>query len=886
MPEFIFGDTDATKISIPYTAVEINRYEDRGTALRTGFEGQRQDVVGSVTAKFEDFSGGGLVSSSRVHSWLSDLNKYAYNEGLQTHIEGGLYLPYELTTQQSITDGADISGARAANLRAHGFEVTLGQSKRRAGFAHGKRVFVTTSDSDASMKEITGATAITDNILCAKEITVGGTRVLAFGSAGQTDGCWYITDITADPIATTNKVFTYPNSNDRVWAIEHLPQYGYVVFYGIYNNEGPGWFGFKDSDTAPVTPKRLQRTLDRDIANPSNTVTSDTRAPSVWAEDATGATNSVSGNWDNKSNTAADDANYSTSTEGLGTGSTNALVSQGFGHKVPTGSIITGRAFAVKLKEGNASDNAFIDGTSGSGIFTYYNGSRIGDTLSTATEISTTEGTITGGSDGDLGNYLTGYTAAMVNDISYGCGVQVNIKGAIAGNAVSINYITSTIYYIPPGTSVDLPSGGWSRGKLPSNTDVIPLVLPQTSEATTVNQPRSLWYSTFSYHTDGDRLTVEVTPVTTNMNHIETYAEFLDGVLVAGDSKSGVGKALRFINSAGDIRNLSLPTTHGSNAWGVVSIHPFGEAAILDMAYESGAEAQWMYWIDSTFHNSFVLQSKEATIAATPIGWTTTILGSELQNLYRVFPASTNTDISRVFVPRNIFDDPILANTSQTKHDGPLDLRTVELDLGAEEMNKVITGLSFIGRQISATNSTYGTVEIQMEIGGDTSFASAAVDTGALAASLLASSSGEYKVPSSGKGFRSAMLQWTLDNARSSSTKTPNGLAALIQMTAEPMPTDRYTFTLDGEAAAQKVGGWTNLLALMDTLTNTSIGGTQKGDQTLIFSDQKVLAHFSGWGGAFNAVNVNEPIYKPALDSQGNAVNPTMTFDSKRGSPA
>ena len=97
-------------LEIPARLVVQGTTDQNAQAIRQGPEGQRADQQGTIKAKFSDFIGGLFC---RIGDWQRDLNRYAYNEGLVTHIPGGLYLPFKLTTQTALSGGAKTAGSNS-----------------------------------------------------------------------------------------------------------------------------------------------------------------------------------------------------------------------------------------------------------------------------------------------------------------------------------------------------------------------------------------------------------------------------------------------------------------------------------------------------------------------------------------------------------------------------------------------------------------------------------------------------------------------------------------------------------------------------------------------------------------------------------------------------
>ena len=836
--------------------------------LATGPDAQRQDLMGSLAVKVSDFSGG-LIPGLRILSWTRDLNRYAYNEGLQTHIPGGLYLPYVLQSQATLT-AINASGYRAANTRAHGFNTNLGQSLLRYGAGIGTAIYVTTSDTDHTL--VSRFTS-TDKVLSARELIWASARGMTFGFNGATDDIQYTTDITANPLTFTKAVTL--SADDQPWAMENMQNIGpgFNLVCGTIAGTR-GIYYAKQSEAVPVTLTRMVSTATRTVVNPSNASVTTAARSSLGEIVTASSTGGGTEDWSNVSNIRASDNAYMTraAPAAANTYDSQELSLKGFGFAIPAGSVIIGILATIEAKI-SSTTGVTTSGFNGTGYVRLY----LGDTAVSAAKtnssnLTTSDASYTFGGAGDV--WDADIDVATVTDETFSLRIRASTVRSGAGGAatISIDAVTITVTYIPPGTALDLPTGGFLVGKLPSSPSRIALVAPISNDPTAVTVPRELWYLDCSYDSTGDRMTGELSKPNTGLDHIEDATPFMGGVMCAGDTSSGVGKSLKHVDSAGTVRNLNFPGTHGTAAVGIVSCTGMGSYAILDVAHEDGTDAQGWYYYDGTYHASMALQDKSSAISSIPIAWAEKGIGIQLRRFYRFYPVSTtHLAASRTFVPRNIFDDPLVANLTEAKQDGPMFLRMHELTLGGpEEGNNAITYLRAAHRHLSAVAGSYGTVLIEVDTGGDTTLGTPEITTGGLDAAFE-----EYLVPSSGVAMRTAIMRITLDNDGTSgdSLKTPNGIPYIVGVVADwPMLRAWTVYPDNQEIFKLKYQHWSDfvddLIALADTkvVQRFRIGRIDKP------------ASVAGFGGGF--VMPSDAVTPPEARR---GEEPFVTFAEKRG---
>jgi len=831
--------------------------------IATGPEGDREAMQGVIPIRFSSFDRG-WRSGSRARSWRDSLNIFAYNPGgLQTHRPGDLTQPYETLTATSHTDQQDISGYRAANKRAHAFQTNVGQSKLRWGFAAGERVYVTTSDSAHTLVEVTGATGFTDTILCAREIVANSTRYLAFGTNGQTDDIKGTADISADPL-TYATIVAHPHANDRCFALESFPDLngGWNVYYGLYNNTLGFWY-WSHSDAIPATPNQLVDNSTRTVANATNPTASSTKQVAYAYVDKSAGDRGF--DLTTLANITASDDSYVKTLSTFAANETTYYLVCIYNFNLPPSTIV-GTSFGPEVKQEAASDDiswgTAVAGANDDGLWIVKGGA-----VQTSFKYcpDTAEHTLSDATDtvGSSSQVLAPLTYSEVNG-TFGCALRWVAGASAVSPVLNVDAAPCTVTYRPHGTGISVPAGGYSWGKLPSNPTRWPIVAPASDEQATYNQPRILYFVDLSYHADGNYITGTKTTPNTGMKHVECGANFLGGVAVAGGQTVGPGKALRFIDADGELRNFSFPMVHGTTPVGITALADHGLMLVLEVVDDDAGDAQFFYWVDGSFHAASSVQSESNAIAALPLGWSSWEIGAELGRIYRIFPISTATAAARVYIPPNPFVDPLLDDTTEPKQDGPLAIQSHELYFGPEEFNNSFTTIYFGGRQVSAVGGTYGTAELNIDVNGDTTFATPDVDTGAIDSAFE-----EYQVPSSGQAFRTAIFKIILNNAGSSSAKTANGLPWTVYSVAQPPLESNWIVAFDED----DVDNWAQFLTEVKTAVNT------KPTNAFVWGNISEPAVLEAWD-----VSAEVPIRGAIIPlTSSGSKRPWLLFSQRRG---
>ena len=200
-----------------YTSVTEEMAVQEAPPVREGPEGTRSGRQGSVSMLTSSMSGGLVSAWHKPLNWTQANNVYVYSEGAYTHT-GGIYKPYLLQLQASITSGEDISGKVAANQRMTGINSTIGATVPRFYCAGGTKFWTETSTSDHSLLNATAPSDAGGTLIaftCLREGIFNSVREIIAGVRHQdTVGGGN----TSHPIAyhTTNPAGGPPTWNDGI----------------------------------------------------------------------------------------------------------------------------------------------------------------------------------------------------------------------------------------------------------------------------------------------------------------------------------------------------------------------------------------------------------------------------------------------------------------------------------------------------------------------------------------------------------------------------------------------------------------------------------------------------------------------------------------------
>src|SRR3990167_7043059 len=131
-------------------SITVEYADGEAAAIRQGYGG-RTDREGTRAYSLTTLHGGlGILRGSEV----AHGTRYRYNEGLMTHMDNGMFLPYDVTAPAAESANA-ISGVVAANLRVSMVNSPLGGSNPRPYFALKNKFKRAVGDSDSAV-ETTG----------------------------------------------------------------------------------------------------------------------------------------------------------------------------------------------------------------------------------------------------------------------------------------------------------------------------------------------------------------------------------------------------------------------------------------------------------------------------------------------------------------------------------------------------------------------------------------------------------------------------------------------------------------------------------------------------------------------------------------------------------
>ncbi len=767
---------------IPVKSVAENFRDQTPPAIRQG-PSARSDRQGVRGYKIQSLHKGlGVLRGSE----LNDNLRYRSSQGLWAHQPFGLFLPPVLTSQAALA-AVDISGFRAANKRMHALNSTLGQSKLRFYLGVGKKFYRTTSDSNAALAD--SSLSLTDNITGMFEGKMNNTRYIFLTTDGDTDDCVAISDPTATG-PTNTKAFAY-TAGDWVGGGASLPNSGpgWNLWYGKIGGT-TGLFYTLHSDAALTAPKPLVLTDTKDNINTSN-ATQNTGAVSPAEYASAGAMDGFSFSstpWTDGANIGASDNTYAQCVVGAGEG--EMIVSYNYGFDIPIGSSIVGVKVEVEKKESAAADDVYDIAaalTRGAQMTLLNSGDVIvsvipvGTDKQSSTEWPTADAYTTYG--GATDTWATALTPEIINSTAFGFGIAPEGRGV--GGTAYIDHIRMTVYHRPPGTQAKIPLGGYVLGGDPLDPNVVYIVAPEfQDETTTVNVPRIVWRVETMWQPDQQRPTVTLSKVPTSMVHVESACFSLGGLVVSGDTKSGVGKKIRLIRPDGTGTDLGFNSTGQgyTEEWGVVNVWGADRILICDVALESATVVQTWLHFDGSWHPV----SPRETITSLPLAYSRSDIGVELLQRYRLYPTTTNTTATRTFHPRSFLLDPLANNTTEVKADGVMTITLPEMDLlGPEESEKVMLTLWCLSRDVSASN----TIRIRYSTDGGSTYTTATTFT----------SFGSKYTLTVPVAFRTVIIEIGL-NHTASSAGTPNGLPILIEGAVRWTPQRQWTCDLEPDS--------------------------------------------------------------------------------------
>src|SRR3990167_6612026 len=716
-------------------SITVEYADGEAAPIRQGYGG-RTDREGTRAYSLTTLHGGlGILRGSEV----AHGTRYRYNEGLMTHMDNGMFLPYAVTAQAA-ESANDISGVVAANLRVSMVNSTLGGSNPRPYFALKNKFKRAVGDSD-SAGETTGL-SLTDSILCMTEGKANSTRYIICGTNGATDDVFGIADPTLSPPGKTT-IFAL-SAGDSVWGVWSMPNLGpgYMVYAGkIGGNSGLHYL----ATTAALLTAPTQMPLTATVGVEGNI------ALVTSAEMTLSQEQDANGNWAWGATTASTQIEYGYE-YGFPSGDFDA---------VPDDALIKAHQVKVTLTETNVVVGAAYDGA-----VIIVNGSvrsiKFGADDSVTSTVTKTSGNTT---NNTLGAAITG-AELKSGAIRVGPG-RASGDGAGGADGMDITAIKWQVAYRLTGTAAAMTLGGFAGSPDPNDEFAVYAAATEfQDDASATTVPRLLWKFDHSYDAGNNRPTVSVGKVPTGLRHVETFTYSAGGIVVAGDTSSGLAKVCKLLLPG------RTPTETGFNSkdqgftedWGIANLWPCDQGFIAQMVNTAGTVMQ--DWIWRADNSAFSPISKRETITSTPIRYVRADVGHHLRRRYRFYATTTNTSVSRIFQPRNMYENPLNNNTSEVKEDGPLYLITPDTDIGGPpERNKAVLVAWFLGRDISSTN----TVKLEHSSDGGSTWATWTTFT----------SFGSKSVLTTPVAFRYLMFRVSL-NHTAAGTGTPNGLGPIL----------------------------------------------------------------------------------------------------------
>lgn len=711
--------------------------------VRTNPETTRVDRIGTRQLKITTLDGGlGVRHGSEASK---DIQRIKSSEGNWSHIFGNLTLPPVLTAQANLV-ALDISGYRDANRAIHALNTTMGQSKQRLHLFVGTKHLRTTSDSNPALAD--SSMSLTDKVTGVFEGKFNSARGLAICTDGTTNDISVCTDPTASPPTLATLIALsggdWPGGG---WFMPNLGP-GYNFFYGKIGGTSGLWF-LETDEALATAPRPLVLDETKDVEGSIASVTASAVDLSLVGVDNTVGTvflEGTGGSW-NSNNNAFSAASLTSGRVYFGNGNFSAI---------PIGARILGYSIVVAHQEEAGTNDIFpievVVRAGGQVSVSFADGAELG----------------TSGTDTYGGNSITGGIDLVGNDLvelivqlRYGTNAAPGAAGDASGSDVDV-----TVTYRELGTQASIPLGGKVIGVDPLNANVVYIRAPEFQDDTTgINVPRILWKVTCMYDEASARPTCKIEKVATTLSNVEAACFAMGGIIVAGDSSSGTGKACKRITPDGEVFDMLFGLGQGyTENWGIVGLQGADKVFVADVVLEDATVVQSWVCVDGKWSPI----SKRQTITSLPLAYAEAWpVDLNQRYRYRIYPQTTNLSVNYQFQPRNLLLDPLVSNTSIVKENGPLATVLPALDaLGPEEALKVLLTAWFLGRDVSSTN----TVRLRYSTDDGSSFTTWTTFTSFGSKSALSTPVLE----------RTTVFELALDHS-AGGTGTPNGLTFLIE---------------------------------------------------------------------------------------------------------
>ena len=817
--------TWGSTISFRGSRVPTSTMEQGLPRIGTGQDIERSSQVGQTKMRHSDYSDG-LTTLTGVQPWAQTLRQYSENQGIQTRLPGLAILPYALTTQAALA-AVDISASVAANIRVHSIASSLGATGLRTYFVVDKRLYRDTSLTDPALVAVE---TMTDTITAIDEVVFNNIAYLAI--AGEnTDNIKGTTDPTASPPTWVELVSL--SAGDRIDAMRYMPAMGPGVGIAIGKVGGTTgvwyWYG---TDTVPATLRPVVVAGTKDEPNLTGTllntgvkypISATQQGGTLWTD----LVNILTDNGLNTTNAAA--------------GTSTKAYTYNFALNIPENADLSGIVVEIEKFESNADDN-IVDNTvrlysgltQATGVGTLTEDSNFGiDKADATTEwVVTTPTIVTYGASNNL--WGASLTPLIVNNPGFG--VAFASSGPGATPLASVDFIRMTGYYRMPGTTIAFPLGGYTCQESLAFPHRIAYVTPKRNDTTAITVPRKLWFLDMDWDTTGNRPVMTVTAPGTNMPNIHSIVPYQGGYAVAGGPASGPARYVRYLDANNQVKNFDIPKKNGATEFRVNSMFAQGSWLICDMISTALTDRQWWYFNNGKWYADTLLQSKTtsaASIALQPIPFAEQTLGLHQNQIYTLFPKTTNTAVTRQFLPGDLGADPRLIDTAEVKsmaftatvEDTGLYLVGVEKDWGPEEANKTIVTFDMQTRDISATS----TVKYELSLDGGTTF-------NASLTKEFTSALQHFDVLSSGVAFETVKERLTLKHTAANAA-TPNGTGVLVTSIQQWPSQDTIEFEVDPDSAEPDIH---TLRSAVYSLQDT------KNVQPLVYADLNIPCVFEG----------------------------------------
>ena len=851
-------------------SVRMETFNQPLNRIGTQSEISRSQRAGVQQYNIADLSGGLLPDDQNDIRDINVLNRYTYNEGNVTRIPGALLLPEVVTNQASITSDIDISGAVAANKRAHGVSTAIGSTVGEQVYYGLDTMFLLANTSTGALEvKSCNVDAAGNNTVLPGQVTAAGILYVS----GSPQLALALKDYgivgTTDPDAA-NPVFTEivdGASDSYVTAIRYLPTIGPGVNIAVSNVDGTNgvwWWDGADAAGATVKPVVLEATKTEPNASATEqTLTgSAITAGMVFTNTSPAGTNT----WSSLVNAVGSDNTDATCSITSGEESDFIGITLAeFGwttDDLPDAATITDLQMTVEVAERNAADNIYFWRL---GFWTDPDDAN----GSTAPTTSTFLGPIAVG-DGENGPFGSTPGEISDSDTSYTVGIgqsalqQITAaqirKGALAVSFTDDNGTTPEIdmddisavlvKYKLPGDQVSLPLGGWGVRANPATPNTIQVVTPTSDQETAITIPRELWDLTFTYDSARQRPTVTISQPNEGMTNVHHAIPFLGGTLLAGGLQTGSGNILNHISSSGSLFSYRFPSEYDGKVTKIIWMIPHGIWAIMGVALEnSGTIDDYQVWFfngkNLRLYTDTPLLSltddggSNMTIEAEPIAFSQAFVSPNLNYIYTIMPKEVSmtqeTAVRRERVHNDLALDPRADNPAWVKQmafssgseNTSLWTRLPRIGFGPVEADKTLVEMQATTDQLD-DDTTYGDVTWEIDTGGDTGFSSAE------ASNLFDSSLENYQIPSAGIHYNDMILRAGLMH-QAGSAETPNGLGIVLTTKQQWPRLQRYIVRTRRSLLNKHQGSLPAFLADIDTLQtaknvqalNVSVDGTE-----------------------------------------------------------